>query len=144
MTPEQLREEVRSAAMKFTQDVAAIFAEAFTSAAEAYVQEQPQTTPVKKAAPAPSPKPKPKQTRAPRAASGKRVRRSAKELNQAADRVYSFLKAQKEPMRIEAINDQLGTTTKELMRPIHKLLKENKIVKSGERRATKYAVKLDA
>jgi hypothetical protein len=40
--------------------------------------------------------------------------------------------------RVEQINKELGTTTRDLMRPISKLLAEGKIRKQGERRATTY------
>jgi len=43
-----------------------------------------------------------------------------------------------DPMDIEEINKQLGTTTKLLMRPMLKLLEEGKIKKTGEKRATTY------
>lgn len=65
-------------------------------------------------------------------------RRSNKELDQAADVVVKFLKEQGREMRIEEINKALGTSTRELMRPIKKLLANKKIQKRGERRSTTY------
>jgi len=41
-------------------------------------------------------------------------------------------------MRIEEINKALGTSTRELMRPIKKLLSTGQIQKRGDRRSTTY------
>ncbi len=73
------------------------------------------------------------------AATSKRSgRRSVKELDNAAERVHRFLKREGRGMRIEEINKALGTNTRELMRPIKKLLADKKIERRGERRSTTY------
>ena len=65
-------------------------------------------------------------------------RRSNRELDEAADLVFNFLKDQGRGMRIEEINKAIGTSTRELMRPIKKLLAAKRIQKQGERRSTTY------
>ena len=79
------------------------------------------------------------QTKA-RKKNGRLPRRSNKELEQMADRVEKLLRDKGQPMRVEAINAELGTTTRELMRPIKKLLESNRIKRNGERRSTVYFV----
>jgi outer membrane biosynthesis protein TonB len=87
--------------------------------------------PAKPAKPAAKPAPAPK-------AAGKSGRRSIKELDLAADKVAAFLKDRGAEMRIEEINKALGTSTRELMRPIKKLLSTGQIQKRGDRRSTTY------
>jgi outer membrane biosynthesis protein TonB len=103
--------------------------------------------PTKPAAPKAAAKPAPKKAAAPKAAAKpapaskaaiKSGRRSIKELDQAADKVAAFLKDKGTQMRIEEINKALGTSTRELMRPIKKLLSLGKIQKRGDRRSTTY------
>ncbi|MCU0691243.1 MAG: DNA-binding protein, partial [Polyangiaceae bacterium] len=72
------------------------------------------------------------------AAAEKRNRRSANELDSVGDEVVKLLTSTKRGMRVEEINKALGTNTRQLMRPIQKLLGGGKINKSGERRATTY------
>jgi hypothetical protein len=43
-------------------------------------------------------------------------------------------------LRIEQINRELGTSTKELMLPIRKLIAAKRLKTEGERRATKYSL----
>jgi outer membrane biosynthesis protein TonB len=88
--------------------------------------------PVKPAAPKAA-----KPAGAPKAAP-KSGRRSIKELDLAADKVAAFLKDRGAEMRIEEINKALGTSTRELMRPIKKLLSTGQIQKRGDRRSTTY------
>jgi hypothetical protein len=103
---------------------------AATAAKPAAKAVKPNAKPAKQAASAkPAPKP------APSATNG---RRTVSELDAAADRVQKLLSSRTGGMRIEEINKQLGTSTKELMRPIKKLLASNAIRKSGERRSTTY------
>ena len=150
MSPEELREKIRVAAINFTEEVSAIFGEAFASVAAefqtgsfepkpaAHMPEAPRPTPARKEMkPAKAPKPaKPAKA----AKDDKRNRRSANELDKAGTEVIKLLTSAKRGMRIEEINKQLGTSTRELMRPIQKLLSQGKIKKSGERRATSYYV----
>lgn len=120
-----------------------------------------------KAAPKPAPKPAPKAAKAAKAAKApkaapkkakvapakpapkaakpapkdsKNIRRSNRELDQAADMVVKLLKDEGRALRIEEINKRLGTSTRELMRPIKKLLSGKKIQRRGERRSTTYFV----
>lgn len=72
---------------------------------------------------------------------GRRVGRGAKrtgdELEKLADNFHSFVS--KHPgLRIEQINKQLGTTTKDLALPIRKLIAEGALKTKGEKRSTAY------
>jgi hypothetical protein len=55
--------------------------------------------------------------------------------------VVKLLQKNKGGLRMEAINAELGTDTKTLMRPMMKLFEDNRIRKEGERRATTYFAK---
>ncbi len=161
MSPEELREKIRVAAINFTEEVSAIFGEAFASVAAEFQTgpAEPKPAPRKAAAPA-RPKPARKVAKAakpakvakaakpakvakaakPAKGGDKRNRRSANDLDRVGGEVIKLLGSAKRAMRVEEINKQLGTSTRELMRPIQKLLSQNKIKKSGERRATSYYV----
>jgi hypothetical protein len=164
MTRDELREKIRAAAIHFTEEVSAIFGEAFASVAAEFksgpmeLKSAPKkpapARPAKAAAakpakPAKAPKAvkpaKPaKTTKAAaakaKAAADKRNRRSANELVRVGDEVVKLLSTTKRSMRVEEINKQLGTNTRQLMRPIQKLISLGKIKKTGERRATLYFV----
>ncbi len=171
MTREELREKIRAAAIHFTEEVSAIFGEAFASVAaefksgpmelkpapkkptparpapkaakatKAVKPAKPAAKPAKAAKPATKPaktaKPAPAKAKP---ASDKRNRRSANELVRVGDEVVKLLSTTKRSMRVEEINKQLGTNTRQLMRPIQKLISLGKIKKTGERRATLYFV----
>jgi hypothetical protein len=82
-------------------------------------------------------KPEPKKAaKAPKP--GKRIRRSLGQLKADAEKVTKLLAANKGGLRIEQINKLLGTSTRQLARPILKLLQDRKIRKAGDRRATVY------
>jgi hypothetical protein len=68
---------------------------------------------------------------------GKGEKRSANELDQLSDRFLDFV--QKNPgLRIEQINKQLGTSTKDLALPIRKLIADGNIKGKGEKRSRQY------
>lgn len=68
---------------------------------------------------------------------GKGEKRSANELDQLADRFLDFV--HKNPgLRIEQINKQLGTSTKDLALPIRKLIADGAIKGKGEKRSRQY------
>ncbi len=148
MKPDELREKIRTAAVKFTDEVIAAFGQAFASVASDFSGQpraKPVAAPKKAAAPvrAKAAPPVAKKKAAPAKAkpmSDKRIRRSVNDLSQAGDEVINLLSAHKGGLRVEEINKALGTSTRELMRPIQKLLNEGKIKKQGERRATTYYV----
>lgn len=71
----------------------------------------------------------------------KRVRRTMNDIRNTADRVYTLLYNNGAQMRMEEINRNLATTALELAGPMALLIKEGKIVKRGERRATTYSVR---
>lgn len=64
-------------------------------------------------------------------------KRTADELDQLADQFQEFVKANP-GLRIEQINKQLGTTTKDLQLPIRKLIADGVVKAKGEKRSTQY------
>ena len=64
-------------------------------------------------------------------------KRTSNELDELADKFHSFVG--KHPgMRIEQINKQLGTTTKDLALPIRKLIADGALKTKGAKRSTTY------
>jgi hypothetical protein len=64
-------------------------------------------------------------------------KRSSDELDGLADRFHEFVS--KNPgLRIEQINKQLGTTTKDLALPIRKLMADGMLKGKGEKRSRQY------
>jgi len=68
---------------------------------------------------------------------GRGAKRSPDELDKLAERFQAFVK-ENPGLRIEQINKQLGTTTKDLALPIRKLLAEGAIHAKGQKRSTTY------
>src|SRR5687767_1944251 len=63
------------------------------------------------------------------------AKRTSDELDKLADNFHTFVT--KHPgLRIEQINKQLGTTTKDLALPIRKLIDEGALKTKGEKRST--------
>jgi len=69
---------------------------------------------------------------------GTSSRRTIDELAVAGKQVVKLLQQQGGGMRIEEINRALGTSTRQLMRPVKMLLQEKRIKKTGQRRSTTY------
>ena len=152
MNRDELHQRIQEAADEFSSQVMSAFGEALQSIVADLTVGLPQQA----EAPAKPKKPvERKETKKPRAkaagagksaaktakkSSGRLPRRSNKELDKAAARVEELLRKRGEPMRIETINAELGTTTKELMRPIKKLLDTKRIQRKGHRRSTMYFV----
>jgi hypothetical protein len=68
---------------------------------------------------------------------GRGAKRTSDELDKLADSFHAFVN--KHPgLRIEQINKQLGTTTKDLALPIRKLISEGALKTKGEKRSTTY------
>jgi hypothetical protein len=68
---------------------------------------------------------------------GRGAKRTGDELDKLADQFHTFVS--KHPgLRIEQINKQLGTTTKDLALPIRKLISEGALKTKGEKRSTAY------
>jgi hypothetical protein len=68
---------------------------------------------------------------------GRGAKRTGDELDNLADQFHNFVT--KHPgLRIEQINKQLGTTTKDLALPIRKLIAEGALKTKGEKRSTQY------
>jgi predicted HTH transcriptional regulator len=65
------------------------------------------------------------------------AKRSASELEALTQRFVDFVKSNP-GLRVEQINKQLGTTTKDLALPIRKLVADGVISAKGEKRATTY------
>jgi len=68
---------------------------------------------------------------------GKGVKRSSDELEDLSDKFVAFVKDHP-GLRIEQINKQLGTTTKDLALPIRKLLADGALKAKGQKRSTTY------
>lgn len=68
---------------------------------------------------------------------GRGGKRTAADLEALSERVASFVKANP-GLRIEQINKELGTTTKELALPMRKLISEGAISSKGQKRSTTY------
>jgi hypothetical protein len=64
-------------------------------------------------------------------------KRTSEELDQMADRFHSFV-AKHPGLRIEQINKQLNTTTKDLALPIRKLIADGALKTKGTKRSTTY------
>jgi hypothetical protein len=77
--------------------------------------------------------------RAPRASARTRpgAKRTAADLDVLSDRFAAFVKSNP-GLRIEQINKELGTVTKELALPIRKLLADGTITSKGQKRSTTY------
>ena len=65
------------------------------------------------------------------------AKRSAEDLDALSDKFASFVKANP-GLRIEQINKQLGTSTKDLALPIRKLIAHRMISAKGNKRSTTY------
>ena len=71
---------------------------------------------------------------------GRGAKRSSGELDKLSEQFHAFVG--KHPgLRIEQINKQLGTTTKDLALPIRKLIADGEIKTKGEKRSTTYFAK---
>jgi hypothetical protein len=68
---------------------------------------------------------------------GRGAKRSSADLEALSDRFASFVKANP-GLRIEQINKQLGTTTKDLALPIRKLISDGVVNAKGQKRSTTY------
>jgi hypothetical protein len=68
---------------------------------------------------------------------GRGAKRSAADLEALSNKFGSFVKTHP-GLRIEQINKELGTTTKDLALPIRKLISEGMIATKGEKRSTTY------
>jgi hypothetical protein len=70
---------------------------------------------------------------------GKGAKRSSSQLDRLQSRVMEFVSANP-GMRIEQINKELGTSTRDLQLPIRKLIASGSLKSKGEKRATTYFV----
>lgn len=68
---------------------------------------------------------------------GKGAKRTGIELDKLADQFHAFV-AKHPGLRIEQINKELGTTTKDLALPIRKLIADGELKTKGEKRSTTY------
>jgi predicted HTH transcriptional regulator len=68
---------------------------------------------------------------------GRGAKRSSDELEQMAEDFHQFV-AKHPGMRIEQINKQLNTTTKDLALPIRKLIADGALKTKGTKRSTTY------
>ena len=70
---------------------------------------------------------------------GKGTKRTQADIDALAERVVSYVKTNP-GLRIEQINKELGTTTKDLALPIRKLVSEGYLSSKGQKRSTTYTV----
>jgi len=75
--------------------------------------------------------------RAARARAGHGAKRSPEDIEALSEKFAAFVKANP-GLRIEQINKQLGTSTKDLALPIRKLLSEGVVASKGQKRSTTY------
>ena len=75
--------------------------------------------------------------RAGRPRGGRGAKRTAEDLGVLSEKFASFVKANP-GLRIEQINKELGTTTKDLALPIRKLIADRVISAKGQKRSTTY------
>lgn len=68
---------------------------------------------------------------------GRGAKRTQEDLAAMSQRLASFVKANP-GLRIEQINKELGTTTKDLALPIRKLLADHVLTSKGQKRSTTY------
>lgn len=68
---------------------------------------------------------------------GRGAKRSSDELDTLAEEFHAFV-AKHPGLRIEQINKELGTTTKDLALPIRKLVAEGSLKTKGAKRSTMY------
>ncbi|MGE0868920.1 MAG: hypothetical protein AB7P03_10165 [Kofleriaceae bacterium] len=68
---------------------------------------------------------------------GRGAKRTADELEQLQEQFLEFVRANP-GMRIEQINKELGTTTKDLALPIRKLIADGSLKAKGNKRSTTY------
>lgn len=68
---------------------------------------------------------------------GKGIKRSSDELDDLSDKFVDYVVANP-GLRIEQINKQLGTTTKDLQLPIRKLIADGVLKVKGQKRSTQY------
>jgi hypothetical protein len=68
---------------------------------------------------------------------GRGAKRSAEELEKMAEDFHNFV-AKHPGLRIEQINKELGTTTKDLALPIRKLVADGALKTKGNKRSTTY------
>jgi hypothetical protein len=70
---------------------------------------------------------------------GKGIKRTSDELEGLSDKFLDFV-ADNPGLRIEQINKQLGTSTKDLQLPIRKLLADGHLKAKGQKRSTTYTI----
>lgn len=68
---------------------------------------------------------------------GRGGKRTAEDLEALSSKLVAFVKSNP-GLRIEEINKELGTTTKDLALPIRKLVADSVLTAKGQRRSTKY------
>jgi hypothetical protein len=70
---------------------------------------------------------------------GKGVKRTGTVLAKLGEKLIEYVK-EHPGLRIEQINEELGTTTRDLALPIRKLIADGQLRTEGEKRSTKYFI----
>jgi hypothetical protein len=73
-------------------------------------------------------------------AAARRIRRSPDALRGLGDRILDDLRARKGPAAISAIAGAVGATAREIAHPIHLLVEQGLVQRSGERRGARYEI----
>lgn len=76
-----------------------------------------------------------------RGGKGVRIRRSPEQLAGTIDRIVEVLKGKKAGLGSEELQKELGMSKKDLFGPLTTALEQNRLVKTGNRRGTKYFVR---
>jgi hypothetical protein len=124
--PEALQRQIRSSALEFATEVIEIVQRAVAGLADQFSSGKP-----------PVAKPPAGRRPAQRAARPAPVR-APKDSAALQPSLLGLLKKNKEGMGAEAINAALGTTTKDIIKPLQDLLAQGRITRTGQARGTKY------
>lgn len=131
MDQNALRNAILDSASRFADEIMQLYSEAFESVAAGLRRASPAATPTRQSAPPPPPPPAPPR----RTTRTGRVRPTAAELE---ERVYKLIANNRSGMRAREINRYLGTTSRELERPLGSLVNKGRIRKTGQSSATTY------
>lgn len=125
--PEALQRQIRSSALEFATEVIEIVQQAVAGLADQF---SPGKTAAAKVAPG--------RRSIARAARPAGAVRAPKDSGALQSSLLGLLKKNKEGLGAEAINAVLGTTTKDIIRPLQDLLAQGRITRTGQARGTKY------
>jgi len=124
--PEVLQRQIRSSALEFATQVIEIVQQAVAGLADQFSQGKPQIAKSSGRRPAQ------------RTAKSAPLARSPKDAAALQSSLLGLLKKNKEGMGAEAINAALGTTTKDIVKPLQDMVAQGRVTRTGQARGTKY------